>query len=65
MIPDTQELYAPGETPELLLLRGYCGHKHVEYHGLIHMNARLYDPVIGRFLSPDPLCADAGFQSEL
>lgn len=52
--PDTQELYAPGETPELLLLRGYCGHKHVEYHGLIHMNARLYDPVIGRFLSPDP-----------
>ncbi|WP_302276517.1 RHS repeat domain-containing protein [Coprobacter fastidiosus] len=52
--PDTQELYAPEETPELLLLRGYCGHKHVEYHGLIHMNARLYDPVIGRFLSPDP-----------
>ena len=52
--PDTQEMYAPGETPELLLLRGYCGHKHVEYHGLIHMNARLYDPVIGRFLSPDP-----------
>ena len=47
-------MYAPGETPELLLLRGYCGYKHVEYHGLIHMNARLYDPVIGRFLSPDP-----------
>ena len=35
-------------------LRGYCSHEHLPQFGLINMNARLYDPVVGRFLSPDP-----------
>ena len=34
--------------------RGYCGHEHLPQFGLINMNARLYDPTLGRFLSPDP-----------
>ncbi len=34
--------------------RGWCGHEHLGDFGLINMNARLYDPVLGRFLSPDP-----------
>jgi len=34
--------------------RGYTGHEHLPQFGLINMNARLYDPVLGRFLSPDP-----------
>ena len=34
--------------------RGYCGHEHLTGFGLINMNARLYDPMLGRFLSPDP-----------
>jgi RHS repeat-associated protein len=50
----TQQLYAPGEEPELLLGRGYTGHEHLPWFGLINMNARLYDSVLGRFLSPDP-----------
>ena len=33
--------------------RGFTGHEHLDGLGLIHMNARLYDPEIGRFLSPD------------
>ncbi len=37
-----------------LLDRGYTGHEHLREFGLINMNARLYDPVLGRFLSPDP-----------
>jgi RHS repeat-associated protein len=42
-------------TPPLLLLgRGYTGHEHLPWFNLINMNARLYDPVVGRFLSPDP-----------
>ncbi len=35
--------------------RGFTGHEHLPWHGLINMNARFYDPVLGRFLSPDPL----------
>lgn len=38
----------------LVLGRGFCGHEHLQQFGLINMNARLYDPVVGRFLSPDP-----------
>jgi RHS repeat-associated protein len=34
--------------------RGFTGHEHVEEMGLIHMNGRVYDPVLGRFLSADP-----------
>lgn len=47
--------YATGDEPELLLGRGYCGHEHLPDFGLINMNARLYDPVLCRFLSPDPV----------
>ncbi len=45
-----------GETSfghESLLDRGYTGHEHFEEVGLIHMNGRMYDPNLGRFLSPD------------
>lgn len=52
--PETLELYASGEEPELFLGRGFTGHEHLPYFGLINMNARLYDPFTGRFLSPDP-----------
>jgi len=38
----------------LFLGRGYTGHEHLQQFGLINMNARLYDPALGRFLSPDP-----------
>jgi RHS repeat-associated protein len=34
--------------------RGYTGHEHLPEFNLINMNGRMYDPVLGRFLSPDP-----------
>jgi RHS repeat-associated protein len=34
--------------------RGFTGHEHLPEFGFINMNARLYDPVIGRFLAMDP-----------
>lgn len=52
--PHLETYYEEGSEPELLLGRGYCGHEHLPWFGLINMNARLYDPVLGRFLSPDP-----------
>ena len=33
--------------------RGYGGHEMLPEFGLINMNGRLYDPALGRFLSPD------------
>lgn len=52
--PSTFALYTPTNEPDLYLGRGYCGHEHLTGLGLINMNARLYDPLLGRFLSPDP-----------
>lgn len=52
--PATHALYAVDQEPQLFLGRGYCGHEHLPWCGLVNMNARLYDPVTGRFLSPDP-----------
>jgi RHS repeat-associated protein len=33
--------------------RGYTGHEHLPWFGLVNMNGRLYDPAVGSFLSPD------------
>ena len=37
------------ETP-----RGFTGHEHLDALALVHMNGRVYDPVLGRFVSADP-----------
>ena len=52
--PATQQVYACDSLPTLYLGRGYTGHEHLTGFNLINMNARLYDPALGRFLSPDP-----------
>jgi RHS repeat-associated protein len=38
--------------------RGFTGHEHLLSVGLIHMNGRLYDPKLHRFLSPDNFVQD-------
>lgn len=52
--PSTGKVYS-NLAPELFLGRGYTGHEHLPWFRLINMNARLYDPLLSRFLSPDPL----------
>jgi RHS repeat-associated protein len=41
--------------------RGFTGHEHLDQFGLINMNGRMYDPVLGRFLSPDPIIQSPDF----
>ncbi|CAD0007102.1 FG-GAP-like repeat-containing protein [Flavobacterium chungangense] len=41
-----------------VLDRGYTGHEHLQSVGLINMNARLYDPIIHRFLQIDNYIQD-------
>ncbi|HBZ66594.1 MAG TPA: hypothetical protein DEO70_07130 [Bacteroidales bacterium] len=43
-----------GTTPQALYTRGYTMHEHLSNFGLIDMKGRVYDPLVGRFLSPDP-----------
>ncbi|SHO56826.1 RHS repeat domain-containing protein [Vibrio quintilis] len=38
----------------LMMNRGYTGHEEVTEVGLIHMNGRVYDPTLARFISADP-----------
>lgn len=40
--------------------RGFTGHEHIVVFELINMNGRIYDPVMARFLSPDPYIYETG-----
>ena len=39
---------------KFIIDRGYTLHEHLDALGLINMNGRVYDPLLGMFLSPDP-----------
>lgn len=41
-----------------ILDRGYTGHEHLQDINIIHMNGRLYDPVVHRFMQPDNFVQD-------
>lgn len=38
--------------------RGFTSHEHLDEIALIHMNGRVYDPVLGRFVTADPFLQD-------
>ncbi len=40
--------------------RGFTGHEHLDELGLIHMNGRIYDPLLGLFVQADPLIQAPG-----
>ncbi len=44
--------------------RGFTDHEQLDDLGLVHMNGRVYDPVLGRFLSADPFVGDVGDSQE-
>ena len=57
----------PQEAPSLnftLTSRGFTGHEHYPYFKIINMNGRLYDPVIGRFFSPDKYVMNSSFTQD-
>ncbi len=45
--------------------RGFTGHEHLDLLEMVNMDGRMYDPVLGRFLSPDPLVQDPDFTQSL
>jgi RHS repeat-associated protein len=47
----------PGDSITSLTTRGYTGQEELADVGLVHLNGRVYDPLIGRFTSADPVAA--------
>jgi RHS repeat-associated protein len=43
--------------------RGFTGHEQLDSVGLVHMNGRVYDPLLGRFGTPDPM-TEAPFSTQ-
>ena len=58
--PDWRSRFTEAEIEALLgengerVSRGFTAHEHLDRTGLVHMNGRMYDPRLGRFLSPGP-----------
>ena len=44
--------------------RGFTGHEHMDAFGLINANGRIYDPCMGRFLSPDNVVQSPDFTQD-
>ena len=53
--PSTWQYYDNDEDASALQMRGFTGHEHLDVFMLVNMEGRMYDPVLGRFLSPDPI----------
>lgn len=51
---------ALGQCPAGPFTRTYTGHEEMWQFGLLNANARLYNPYLGRFISPDPLLNSEG-----
>jgi RHS repeat-associated protein len=51
--------YTVAAQTDILPDRGFTGHEYLPWFKLYNMNGRLYDPVVGRFLEPDPIIQDA------
>ena len=60
-IPDLQPLSAAAiaatyfKAAKPVTSRGFTGHEMVDEMAVIHMNGRIYDPRLGRFIQADPL----------
>ncbi|MBI5218323.1 MAG: VCBS repeat-containing protein [Bacteroidia bacterium] len=46
-----------------ILQRGFTGHEHLDKFGLINMQGRVYDPLLGRMLSPDIFIQNSSSQA--
>jgi RHS repeat-associated protein len=59
------DLTAPLRRDAAKVRQGFTGHEHDEEFGLINMKGRIYDPELGRFLSPDPFIQAPLFSQSL
>ncbi len=53
--PETWDYYGDGYGPQPSADRGFGGHEQLDILDMVNMGGRMYDPYMGRFLTPDPL----------
>ncbi|WP_164465142.1 RHS repeat-associated core domain-containing protein [Chryseobacterium lactis] len=58
IITDAKKIKSIVSSGDLLLERGYTSHEHFTEVGIVHMNGRLYDPLLRRFLNADEFIQD-------
>jgi RHS repeat-associated protein len=52
--PDTWEPFERFTEADAANPWGFTGHEHLDLFEMVNMEGRIYDPLLGRFLSPDP-----------
>ena len=59
---DSWQPLAPSSKPDTSAASnwGYTGHEQLDHLDLVHMNGRIYDANLGRFLSADPIVQASG-----
>ena len=63
--PTTWEYYTVIADANAWEERGFGGHEHLDLFEMVNMDGRMYDPVLGRFLSPDPFVQAPDFTQGL
>jgi RHS repeat-associated protein len=48
----------PADATKTRTRKGFTGHEMVDGAGIVHMQGRIYDPLLGRFLQADPIVQD-------
>ncbi|MCI5911855.1 MAG: T6SS effector amidase Tae4 family protein [Prevotella sp.] len=63
--PDNWTVYDTATDAQAWQERGFGGHEHIDEFEMVNMDGRMYDPVVGRFLSPDPYVQMPDFTQSL
>ena len=63
--PTTWDYYSSDIEADALNPWGFTGHEHIDLFEMVNMDGRMYDPVLGRFLSPDPIVQAPDFTQGL
>lgn len=63
--PENWQYYAEISDANALTPRGFTGHEHLDMFDIVNMDGRMYDPSLGRFLSPDPFVQAPDFTQGL
>ena len=63
--PSTWDYYDSASAATPLNPWGFSGHEHIDVFEMVNMDGRIYDPMTGRFLSPDPFVQAPEFTQSL